>query len=76
MLILNNKYDVVSRHHLMYNQGNAEQFHDWVVMSIEKNRNGVDSVDLEFRKLFEHFRFDSGGGRVEEELIDGRVFVD
>jgi hypothetical protein len=30
----------------------------------------------EFRKRFEHFRFDSGGGRVEEELIDGRIFVD
>jgi len=76
VLILNNKYDVVARHHLMYNQGNAEHFHHWVVMSIEKNRNGVDSVDLEFRKRFEHFRFDSGGGRVEEELIDGRIFVD
>src|SRR5664280_2553896 len=76
VLILNNKFDVVARHHLMYNTGNAEQYHHWVVMSIEKNRNGVDDIDLEFRKRFEHFRFDPGGGRVEEELIDGRIYVE
>jgi replicative DNA helicase len=76
VLVLNNKFDVVARHHLMYNTGNAEQYHHWVVMSIEKNRNGVDYIDLEFRKRFEHFRFDPGGGRVEEELIDGRIYVE
>jgi replicative DNA helicase len=76
VLILNNKFDVVARHHLMFNTGNAEEFHHWLVMSIEKNRSGVDNVDLEFRKHFEHFRFDPDGQRVEEELIDGRVFVD
>jgi replicative DNA helicase len=76
VLILNNKFDVVARHHLMYNTGNAEQFHHWVVMSIEKNRSGADSVDLEFRKRFEHSRFDTDGGRVQEELIDDRIFVE
>ena len=76
VLILNNKFDVVARHHLMYNAGNAEQFHHWLVLSIEKNRNGVDSVDLEFRKHFAHFRFDADGRRVEEELIDGRIYVE
>jgi replicative DNA helicase len=76
VLILNNKFDVVARHHLMYNTANAEQFHHWVVMSIEKNRSGADSVDVEFRKRFEQSRFDTDGGRVEEELVDDRVFVD
>jgi len=76
VLILNNKFDVVARHHLMYNLANAAQFRSWVVMSIEKNRNGVDSVDLEFRKRFEHSRFDTDGGRVAEELIDDRIFVE
>jgi replicative DNA helicase len=76
VLILNNKFDVVARHHLMFNQSAAELFHHWVVMSIEKNRNGVDDIDLEFRKRFEHFRFDSEGGRVEEELVDGRIYVE
>jgi replicative DNA helicase len=76
VLILNNKFDVVARHHLMYNLANAEQFRAWVVMTIEKNRNGVDSVDLEFRKRFEQSRFDTDGGRVAEELIDDRIFVE
>ena len=73
VLILNHKFDVVARHHLMYNSGNADEFHHWVVMSIEKNRSGADGVNLEFRKRFEHFRFDTNGGQVEEELTDGRV---
>ena len=76
VLILNNKFDVVARHHLMYNLANAAQFRSWVVLSIEKNRNGEDSVDLEFRKRFEHSRFEPDGGRVEEELVDDRIFVD
>jgi replicative DNA helicase len=76
VLILNNKFDVVARHHLMYNAVNAEQFHHWVVMSIEKNRNGADGIDLEFRKRFEHSRFDTDGDRVQEELVDDRVFAE
>jgi len=76
VLILNNKFDVVARHHLMYNSGNADEYRHWVVMSIEKNRSGADGVDIEFRKRFEQSRFDPGGGRVEEELIDDRVFVE
>ncbi len=76
VLILNNKFDVVARHHLMYNTGNADQYRQWVVMSIEKNRNGVDNLDLEFRKRFEHNKFDTTGGRVQEELVDDRIFVE
>lgn len=75
VLILNNKFDVVARHHLMFNSGNAEQFGHWVVMSIEKNRSGADNIDLEFRKRFEHSRFDTDGGQVEEELVDDRVHI-
>ena len=74
VLILNNKFDVVARHHLMFNTANAADYHSWVVMSIEKNRSGVDNVDLEFRKRFEHNRFQTDGGRVEEELVDDRIF--
>ena len=74
VLILNN-IDVVARHHLMYNLANAAQFHSWVVMSIEKNRNGVDNVDLKFRKHFEHNRFEPDRGRVQEELVDELGFV-
>jgi len=74
-LIMNDKFDVVARHHLMYNLTNAETYREWVVISIEKNRNGVDGVDLEFRKRFEHSRFDSDGATVVEQLVDERIFV-
>jgi len=45
-------------------------------MTIEKNRNGVDKVDLEFRKRFDQGRFDTGGGYVAEQLNDERIFVE
>jgi replicative DNA helicase len=76
VLILNEKFDVVARHHLVYNLASAERFHNWVVMSIEKNRNGVDKVNLEFEKAFKQSRFNPEGGRVEEELVDERIFVE
>ena len=76
VLILNDKFDVVARHHLVYNLASAERFRSWVVMTIEKNRNGVDRVDLEFQKYFAQGRFDPDGGRVQEELIDDRIFVE
>jgi replicative DNA helicase len=76
VLIINDKYDVVARHHLIYNVANADRFRGWVVMTIEKNRNGVDKVDLEFKKRFDQGRFEPGGGYVVEQLIDERIFVD
>ncbi len=76
VLILNEKFDAVARHHLVYNLASAERFRSWVIMTIEKNRNGVDKVNLEFQKVFAQGRFDPDGGRVEEELIDERIFVE
>jgi replicative DNA helicase len=74
VLILNDKYDVVAKHHLVYHLGNAERFRQWVVMSIDKNRNGVDHLQLEFQKRFEQGRFEPEGRVVEEQLIEERVF--
>jgi len=74
VLILNEKLDAVTRHHLVYNPVSAERFRNWVVMSIEKNRNGVDKVNLEFQKAFKQARFEPDGRQVEEELIDERIF--
>jgi replicative DNA helicase len=76
VLLLNDKYDVVARHHLVYHVTNAERYHEWVVLSIEKNRGGLDRVDLEFRKNFENSRFDTEGQLVTEQLMDDRVFVE
>jgi replicative DNA helicase len=76
VLILNDKYDAVARHHLVYGVGAAERFRDWVVLSIEKNRGGSDRIDLEFRKQFAHARFDPEGQMVAEQLADERIHVD
>jgi len=76
VLILNDKYDVVARHHLVYGGANAERFRDYVVLSIEKNRSGRDHVDLEFRKLFAHACFDPNGQLVAEQLVDERVHLE
>jgi replicative DNA helicase len=76
VLIMNEKYDVVARHHLVYDIGNADRFHNWVVLTIEKNRSGRDRVDLEFMKRFEHGLFDPAGRQVTEQLVDERVFVE
>jgi replicative DNA helicase len=75
VLLLNEKYDVVARHHLVYDVAGAERFHDWVVVSVEKNRSGLAQVDLEFRKLFAQSCFDPGGRKVAERLVDERVFT-
>jgi replicative DNA helicase len=76
VLILNDKFDIVARHHLMYDMGNTERFKRWVVLSIEKNRNGRDGVDLELQKRFEQSRFEPEGQAVTEQLVDERVFVE
>jgi len=76
VLLINDKYDVVARHHLVYDVGNAERFRDWAVLTIEKNRTGLDRIDLEFRKRFDQGRFESIGQPVREQLIDERVFVE
>jgi replicative DNA helicase len=76
VLILNNKFDVVARHHLVYDVGNADRYKHWAVLSIEKNRNGKDGIDLEFHKRFDHGRFEPQGQMVTEQLVDERVFVE
>lgn len=76
VLVLNDKYDAVARHHLTYGTGNAERFHDWVVVSVEKNRYGADQVDVEFRQRLDQGRFEPDGQPVAEQLVDERIFAD
>ncbi len=72
-VILNNKYDVVSREHLVYNIQEAEQMRRWLVMSIEKNRAGAHAVDLEYKLDAQHFHIVQDGDFVRERLVDDRV---
>ena len=76
VLVLNEKYDVVARHHLVYGSANPERFHLYAVMSIEKNRGGMAGVEMEFRKRFDQARYERTGDMVAEQLVDSRVFVD
>jgi len=72
-LLLNHKFDIVARHHLVYGSTGTERYHDWVVCSIEKNRSGVADVDLEFEKDFARARFHPRGRVVSEVLADARL---
>lgn len=74
LMVLNNKFDIVARHHLTYDLTNAERFKEWAVLSVEKNRFGRDGVVLQFRTRFDQGRFEPEGLAVNEQLIDDRLF--
>lgn len=76
VLVLNHKFDVVARHHLVYNTGNIERYKHYAVLSIEKSRSGQTGVDLEFYKRFDQSRFETDGRVVTETLVDERVFTE
>jgi replicative DNA helicase len=76
VLLLNEKFDVVARHHLVYSMTNVDAFRNWAVLSVEKNRSGRAGVDIEFLKRFDQCRFDPVGRQVVEKLVDERVFVE
>lgn len=75
-IIINNKYAVVSREHIVYNPIQAEMMRNWVVFSVEKNRSGRNGVDLEFRLDASHFCMDPRGGYVHDRLIDDRLTLE
>jgi hypothetical protein len=76
VLLMNDKHNVVARHHLVYDAGAAERYHDYIVVTVEKNRSGLDRIDMQFRKEFEQGRFDPEGSPVTEQLVDERVYAD
>jgi len=76
VLILNDKFNVVSKRHTSFDAVRAETFKSQVVFTIEKNRDGPAPLDLEFRKDFEHYRFEPDGSYVPERLVDERVYTE
>lgn len=72
-LVLNNKHAIVSREHLVYNLMQAEAMKNWVVMSVEKNRAGRNTVDMEYAMDAAHFHMMTDGRFVRERLIDEKV---
>jgi replicative DNA helicase len=75
-LILNNKFSILSREHMVYNPSLAEAMRGWVVMTVEKNRAGRNSVDMEYRLDAAHFRFVTTGRFVRERLIDQKLVME
>lgn len=75
IMVMNEKYEIVDRRQLEYNPQHAEQAHQYVVLSVEKNRAGSDLVDLELRKQLQYCRFRPDAKRVNDKLVSGRVRV-
>jgi replicative DNA helicase len=69
-MILNEKAPALSRIHTAFDGRNVDEAKHWTLFSVEKQREGVSGVDLEFRKEFDGFRFSPFGGVVGEHLID------
>jgi replicative DNA helicase len=72
-IIMNNKYQIMSKDHVNFNPYTAKQFRDWVVWTIEKNRAGRAMLDMEFQLHGQHFAFDPRGQKVQQQLIDEKV---
>ena len=75
ILVLQDKYNVVARHHLVYDVGAGQEHHRWLVCTVEKNRHGQDQVAVELRKRLSHGHFDPHARVVEEELVDERLHI-
>ena len=76
ILILNEKYQIVAKVNIEFNPYQAQRFRDWIILTVEKNRSGLDNLDLEYEKLFEFSCFDPNGRPVQEKLIEERLYND
>ncbi len=71
IIMLNEKLRATSRLHTAYDPVKAQSFRRKIVFTVEKNRDGLAPVDVEFTKDFEHYRFEPQGSAVAEQLVDG-----
>ncbi|MGA2512285.1 MAG: DnaB-like helicase C-terminal domain-containing protein [Candidatus Limnocylindrales bacterium] len=76
IVIINEKYNIVAKVNIEFNPYQAQRFRDWIIVTVEKNRGGVDNVDVEFEKHFEYACFDPNGRAVQEKLIEERLYND
>jgi len=73
-IVLNEKHRAVSKTHLAYDAVRAESAKRQIVLSLEKNRNGVADVDLDFTKDFANYSIDPAGTFLAEDLVDDVLF--
>ena len=74
VLALNEKSLAVSKTHLAYDLAAAASFQQYIVLSVEKNREGPAQIDLELRKDFLRYRFEPRGRFVSERLVDDVLY--
>lgn len=73
-LVMNNKYNILSKDHVAFNPYQARQYREWVVFTIEKNRAGRAFIDVEFHLYAPYFCFDPHGQLVQQQqLIDDKI---
>ncbi len=72
-IVMNNKYQIMSKEHVAFNPYTAKQYRDWVVWTIEKNRAGRAMQYMEFQLHGQHFAFDPKGQKVQQQLIDEKI---
>jgi replicative DNA helicase len=72
-VIMNDKWKIIDRDHIVFNPHKAQQYRDWVICTIEKNRSGRNLVEVEFMKRFEYCCFNPRGGKVSERLYEERI---
>jgi replicative DNA helicase len=70
------KSDVVARNHLLFDVNGLDKYREWTVITVEKNRQGHDAIELEFRKRFQQGRFETEGKLVAEQLVEERLYSD
>ena len=75
ILVFNSKYQIITKTSIEWNLHKAQDLHNWIICTIEKNRSGRGLVDLQFRKHFEYACFDPRGSVVEEKLVGDRVTI-
>lgn len=73
VVLLNDKIDAVAKAHLSYGGATSQDYPNWVVWGIAKNRSGPNLLNLEFKKDFRHFRYEPVGRQVSERLADDRL---
>jgi replicative DNA helicase len=73
-LVLNEKSRAVSKAHLAYDAVRAERAKHQIVVSVEKNRNGIADVDMEFTKNFANYALDPNGSFLAESLVDDILY--
>lgn len=72
-LLMNNKYNILSKDHVAFNPYQARQYREWVVFTIEKNRAGRAFIDVEFHLNAPYFAFNPRGQLVQQQLIDDKI---